>query len=230
VLKDKIDQVDSSVTFGVNMSSFAVHNIKWIIIGLGIFIGNIITNVIVSFGNLSVLSSSGAKKHGYSSYEFRGVFNHGWLYLVDAWSGKPFFVFGLFKVLIIGLYNFKCVIYTTHMTFGSYLRQCREAKRQADPAYSVRQVAQRIGVEPAYLSKIERDEFPPPSEEKIRLLAKELDEDVDLLLAMAGKVSADLLAIILKRPKLMSDLLRQLKKMPDKAIVRIAREVRDGEW
>jgi HTH-type transcriptional regulator, competence development regulator len=116
------------------------------------------------------------------------------------------------------------------MTFGHYIRQCREAKRQLDSAYSLRQMAQRIGVEPSYLSKIERDEFPPPSEEKICLLAKELDEDVDLLLALAGKVSADLLAIILKRPKLMSDLLRQLKKLPDKSIVRIAREARDGKW
>ena len=70
----------------------------------------------------------------------------------------------------------------------------------------------------------------PPSEEKILLLAKELGEDPDVLLAMAGKVSSDLLEIVRKRPKLFADLLRQLKSEPDNAILHIVREVNDGEW
>ncbi len=99
-----------------------------------------------------------------------------------------------------------------------------------DRRYSVRQVAQRIGVEPAYLSKIERGDVAPPSEAKIRALAAELGEDADVLLAMAGKVSSDLLEIIRHRPRLFADLIRQLKQQPDHAILRIVREVRDGEW
>ena len=122
------------------------------------------------------------------------------------------------------------VYYIVHMTFGSYIRERRETIREADRRFSVRQVAQRIGVEPAYLSKIERDEVAPPSEEKVRALALELSEDPDMLLAMAGKVSSDLLEIIRKRPQLFAELLRQLKSMPDHAILRIAREVRDGDW
>ena len=116
------------------------------------------------------------------------------------------------------------------MTFGQYIRQRREQLKLADRRYSVRQVAQRIGVEPAYLSKIERGEVAPPSEAKIRLLAEELDIDTDVLLAMAGKVSSDLLEIIKKRPELFAELIRQLKTLPDHAIVRIARDVRDGDW
>ena len=116
------------------------------------------------------------------------------------------------------------------MTFGEYIRERREALKAMDRRYSVRQVAQRIGVEPAYLSKIERNEVAPPSEAKIRALAEELDEDADVLLAMAGKVSSDLQEIIRKRPKLFAELIRELKSMPDHAILRIAREVRDGEW
>jgi transcriptional regulator with XRE-family HTH domain len=116
------------------------------------------------------------------------------------------------------------------MTYGQYVRGRRETLRKADRRYSVRQVAQRIGIEPAYLSKIERDEVAPPSEEKIRALAHELGEDPDILLAMAGKVSSDLLSIIRKRPQLFADLIRQLRALPDHALVRIAREVRDGEW
>ena len=115
-------------------------------------------------------------------------------------------------------------------TFGSYLRARREALRKEDRAFSVRQVAERVGVEPSYLSKVERDEEAPPSEATIRRLAKEVGEDADVLLAIAGKVSGDLLAIIRRRPELFADLLRQLKSMPDTAVLRIVREVRDGTW
>lgn len=116
------------------------------------------------------------------------------------------------------------------MTFGNYIRSRREALKAEDRRYSVRQVAQRIGVEPAYLSKIERGDVAPPSEAKVRSLSEELSEDPDMLLAMAGKVSTDLLEIIRKRPQLFAELIREMKTLPDHAILRIAREVRDGDW
>ena len=116
------------------------------------------------------------------------------------------------------------------MTYGAYVRQAREQRRESDRCYSLRQVALRIGVEPAYLSKIERDQVAPPSEATTRKLAAELGEDPDVLLAMSGKVSTDLKDIILKRPTLFADLIRELKDTPDHAILRIARDVRDGDW
>jgi transcriptional regulator with XRE-family HTH domain len=116
------------------------------------------------------------------------------------------------------------------MSFGDFLRQRREEKRAQDPDYSLRKVAASVGIEPSYLSKIERGEQPPPSEETIVALAKELGEDPDVLLALAGKVSKDLQAIIRKRPKLFAELIRQLKHMPDHAVLRLVREVRDGNW
>jgi transcriptional regulator with XRE-family HTH domain len=116
------------------------------------------------------------------------------------------------------------------MDFGSFIRQKREGLRETDRRYSVRQVAQRIGVEPAYLSKVERGEQAPPSEATIRRLAEDLELDVDVLLAMAGKVSSDLQAIIRHRPELFAQLLRELRDMPDHAILRLVREVRDGDW
>lgn len=122
------------------------------------------------------------------------------------------------------------VYYVVHMTLGRYVRRTRERLKQDDRSFSLRQVAHRIGVEPAYLSKIEREHVPPPSEDTIRRLALDLDEDPDLLLAMAGKVSTDLQKIILRRPKLVAELLRQLKGVPDRAIPDIVRTIRDGDW
>ncbi len=116
------------------------------------------------------------------------------------------------------------------MTLGAYIRNAREKLREGDRSFSLRQVAQRINIEPAYLSKIERNQVPPPSEDTIRRLAVELSEDSDLMLAMAGKVSSDLQEIIRRRPQLFADLIRQLKEQPDKGILRIVREVRDGDW
>ncbi len=114
--------------------------------------------------------------------------------------------------------------------FGDYVRRVRTTLRQQDNRYSLRQVAQRIEVEPAYLSKVERGDVAPPSEKAILRLASDLGEDPDLLLAMAGKVSSELQKIICERPHLFAELLRQLKNSPDHAIVRIVREVRDGDW
>jgi len=116
------------------------------------------------------------------------------------------------------------------MSFGSYLRRQREALCEGDPGYSVRGVAARIGVQPSYLSKVERDEVAPPSEATIVRLAEALGEDPDVLLALAGKVSKDLQAIIRRRPKLFAQLLRDLKRAPDHAVLRLVREVRDGDW
>lgn len=117
-----------------------------------------------------------------------------------------------------------------NLRFGAFVRARREVLQNEDPAFSVRRVAARIGVEPSYLSKVERDEVAPPSEETIRRLAEALAEDADVLLALAGKVSSDLREAIVKRPKLFSDLIRALKNAPDRAVLRVVREVRDGSW
>jgi len=114
--------------------------------------------------------------------------------------------------------------------FGATIRELREARLAEDKTFSLRQIALRIGVEPSYLSKVERGETPPPSEAKIVLLARELGQDPDLLLALAGKVSSDLQAVIRRRPELFATLIRDLKDMPDHAVLRLVREVRDGDW
>ncbi len=115
-------------------------------------------------------------------------------------------------------------------SFGRFVRERREVLRQEDPGFSVRGVAGRIGVQPSYLSKVERGEVAPPSEATILRLAGELEVDGDVLLAMAGKVSSDLQEVIRKRPMVFAELIRELKEMPDHAVLRLVREVRDGDW
>jgi transcriptional regulator with XRE-family HTH domain len=104
--------------------------------------------------------------------------------------------------------------------------------RRAEEAssFSLRQLAVRCDVTPAYLSRVERGEVAPPSEETQIKLANELGEDPDVMLAIGGKVSSELRSIILARPKLVAELIRAIKSMPDHAVLRIVREVSDGEW
>ena len=115
-------------------------------------------------------------------------------------------------------------------SFGAYVRKRREALLKTSPAYSVRKLAARLGIQASYISKVEREEVAPPSEAAILRLAEALGEDPDVLLALAGKVSADLREVIVKRPKLFADLIRQLKDAPEHALLRVVREVRDGSW
>jgi transcriptional regulator with XRE-family HTH domain len=115
-------------------------------------------------------------------------------------------------------------------TLGAFLRERREELRRGDARYSLRQVAERVGVEPSYLSKVERDVGSPPSEEVLRRLSGELAVDADVVLALAGKVSRDLQDAIRKRPALFAQLIREVKQLPDDAVLRLVREVREGEW
>ena len=116
------------------------------------------------------------------------------------------------------------------MGFGIYARQVRERRREANLRYSIRQTAQRIGVEPGYLSRIERGETPPPSEAMVRRLAEDLGEDTDLLLAMAGKVARDIREIIIQRPIIFAELIRSLGEVSDEELAILVRKIRNAEW
>ena len=121
--------------------------------------------------------------------------------------------------------------YTVPMKrFGAHIRELRLQLLENSKDFSVRKVAIKIGVEPAFLSKVERDIVSPPSEAKIIALAHVLNADPDILLALAGKVSSDILEVIRKRPVLFAELVRALKEEPDHAVLRIVREVTDGDW
>src|SRR5215813_9489006 len=104
--------------------------------------------------------------------------------------------------------------------FGAFIRRKREAKE-----IGLREMAKMIGVSPTYLSKIERDEFPPPAEDKVRKIAGIIGCDADELLARADRVSSDLSEIIKRRPVQMAALLRTTKGLTADEMARLARLV-----
>ncbi len=104
--------------------------------------------------------------------------------------------------------------------FGATIRALREAKQ-----ISLRKFAEKVGVSPTYQSKVERDEFPPPGEQTIRRMAQHLDQDEDLLLGLAGKVSSDLPEIVQERPQLMATFLRTASKLSDANIEKLLKQM-----
>jgi transcriptional regulator with XRE-family HTH domain len=111
--------------------------------------------------------------------------------------------------------------------FGAFVRREREAKD-----IGLREMAKMIGVSPTYLSKVERDEFSPPAEDKVRAIAGIIGCDVDDLLARAGRVSSDLADIIRRHPVQAAALLRTTKGWTAERLAELARdaEKRNDKW
>ncbi len=98
------------------------------------------------------------------------------------------------------------------MTFGQRLRDLRKAKNLGQ-----RGLAERVGINFTYLSKIENErlDFAQfPSEELIRKLAKALDADEDELLLLAEKIPEPIKKRVLQRP----DAFRKLASLDDEAL------------
>jgi len=103
--------------------------------------------------------------------------------------------------------------------FGDRIRHLRTGRE-----ISLRAFAKQIDMSPTYLSKVERGEFPPPAEQKVKAMADALDQDPDELLALAGRVASDLPKIIQRAPREMATFLRTAKGLSPEAIGRLTRE------
>jgi HTH-type transcriptional regulator, competence development regulator len=108
--------------------------------------------------------------------------------------------------------------------FGAFIRRQREARE-----IGLREMANMIGVSPTYLSKVERDEFPPPTEDRVKAIAKIIQHDLDDLLALAGRVSSDLSEIIRQQPKEMASFLRAMKGRSAEDMAAISRRLQKTE-
>ncbi len=103
--------------------------------------------------------------------------------------------------------------------FGAVIR-----KRRLEKEIGLREMARQIGVSPTYLSQVERDEFEPPTERRIRDIAGVLDLDPDDLLALTGRIPEEIAEIIREHPKELTVLLRSTKGMTAEDIERLAKK------
>lgn len=106
----------------------------------------------------------------------------------------------------------------TPLSFGATIRALREAQK-----ISLRKFAEKVDISPTYLSKIERDEFPPPAEDVVRKFADALNQDHDELLALAGRVSSDLPEIIRERPRELATFLRSASDLSPEEMAKLTR-------
>lgn len=103
-------------------------------------------------------------------------------------------------------------------SFGATVRHERERLE-----IGLRQMAKIIGVSPTYLSKLERDHFAPPAEDKVKKIAEIIGRDPDELLALAGRVASDLKEIIQRQPRGMANFLRAANGLTAEEMARLAR-------
>ena len=98
--------------------------------------------------------------------------------------------------------------------FGQRIRERRLARLATDPAFTLRRLAGRLGIQPSYLSRLERGAVPSLSEDHLQALARELGDDPDILLALAGKLPADVRQALLAAPGDLLPLVRGLTRNP----------------
>jgi transcriptional regulator with XRE-family HTH domain len=103
--------------------------------------------------------------------------------------------------------------------FGSRIKSLREAKKQTNPNYTLRQFALQLGISATFLSKVERGEIPAPTD-KIIKMAELLDCDSDELLALADKVDPELSDIIKEKPVEMASFLRSARGLSSEQLKR----------
>ena len=92
-------------------------------------------------------------------------------------------------------------------TFGQLLKELRRAK-----SISQRDLANQVGVDFTYISKIENDRLPPPSAQTIEKICDVLEVPQEILLSYSGKVSDEIKAMITSSPEVVQ-FLKEVKEL-----------------
>lgn len=90
-------------------------------------------------------------------------------------------------------------------SFGETIRDLRVAQD-----LGLREAAGKVGISPAYLSRIERGKERPPRPEVIKALAKVLAADPDVLFRLSSSTDPEVVDFLHDQPEAMA-LLRYLK-------------------
>ena len=105
------------------------------------------------------------------------------------------------------------------MTFGQRIRELRMARNLTQ-----RELADRIGINFTYLSKIENDRLEQdqsPKEETIKKLATALHADYDELMLLARKIPEQIKERVIQRP----DVFRKMAALDDEALDRLLKQI-----
>ena len=105
-------------------------------------------------------------------------------------------------------------------TFGQRIQRLRR-----EHGMTQRQVAAELGIDFTYLSKLENDRGEPPGEDTVRRLAAVLQTDEEMLLALAGKVPAELRERA-QRDVEFARFLRRLPSLTDEDLRRIYKNLK----
>jgi len=89
-------------------------------------------------------------------------------------------------------------------TFGDTIRDLRVAQD-----LGLRETATKVGISPAYLSRIERGKERPPRPEVIKEMARILAADPDVLFRLSSSTDPDVVDYLHEQPAIM-DLLRYI--------------------
>ena len=94
--------------------------------------------------------------------------------------------------------------------FGQVVRELRMKHKDYS---SLREFSRKVGLSAAYLSRIENEKEPPPSEMVVERIAEALGADKYELFSYAGKIPAEFLETFKKNPKGMASFMRRIQEI-----------------
>src|SRR4030042_4506903 len=94
--------------------------------------------------------------------------------------------------------------------FGQLIHELRINHKENN---SLREFARKVGLSPAYLSRIENKKEPPPSEAIIERMAEALGIDKYELFSHAGKIPPEFLETFKKNPKRVASFMRRIQEI-----------------
>jgi len=95
-------------------------------------------------------------------------------------------------------------------SFGQLVREIRVQHKDYS---SLREFARKVGLSPAYLSRIENEKEPPPSEAVVERLAEALGADKYELFSYAGKVPVEFFETFRRNPKGVASFMRRIQEI-----------------
>ena len=92
-------------------------------------------------------------------------------------------------------FNSTFVYLCMDQTFGQLLKAIRREK-----GVSQRDLADRVGIDFSYISKVENDRMAPPSADTIQKICEVLEVSTEVLLSKSGKLTGELSEAITSSP------------------------------